>query len=124
MADDDQRKRATPSARSLPDRPASHPDQRWREPGGRPHPQPDLTDEPLVTGIVARGHSVHVPIPDQQRRVGWDKDDGREIYTQATRVALPGESVTLSESECSRLKARGFLVDPDRTILPPFNGAG
>lgn len=108
---------------ALPTRPTVDPDAEWRAPGGRPHPvqEPDES-EPLETGVVNRGHCISLPDPDQPRvLIGYDKK-GAARFIAAPRLALPGETVTLLRSELKRMKRLGFIVDENRSVLPPCSG--
>jgi hypothetical protein len=84
-----------------------------------------LSGEPLETGIVSRGKSVHVPVPGAEpQRVGWDKTDGTEVTAIPQKILMPGDLYEGPASEVARLKRLGYLVDENRVVLPGFNGNG
>jgi hypothetical protein len=68
--------------------------------------------EELVSGVVSSGHSIHINIG--RVASGYDAMLSRPVYRQTFRIALPGEVVELPRSEIDKLRAQGFLVDPDR----------
>jgi hypothetical protein len=73
------------------------------------------TTEPTEVAIVRAGRTVDVPIG---RRVhGYDSTKGVEVYGPVYRTFKPGEEVTLAISEIARLRALGFLVDPNGTAV-------
>ncbi len=64
-----------------------HPDHQFRSPGGRPHPEPEVTGPP-TEAIVAAGRSIHL---------------------EGFIVRGPGQKVTLPLSEILRLRELGFV---------------
>jgi len=83
-----------------------------------PSPAPDenTANEATAIGIVARGRTLHLPIPGERRSVGWDPNEKKTVYAAVTRGHGPGERVELPVSEIKRLQGLGFLVDPDRIV--------
>jgi hypothetical protein len=76
--------------------------------------------ERLVRGVVARGRTVHVPT-DQKVLAGYERETNRPIERIVCERRGPGETVELPGSEVKRLRALGFLVDPD-LIAESFEG--
>jgi hypothetical protein len=76
--------------------------------GPRPAPPPD-NNEATGTAVVARGRTVHCPVPDQTQFVGYDKTTGKEIYGPVFKAYGPGSKVELPVSEITRLRGLGFL---------------
>ena len=78
--------------------------------------------EVMERAIVARGRTVI--IPDSATRVftGRDPDTHAELFGQGSREIPPGNEVELPRSEVKRLRALGFLVDPDAAEIPIAEG--
>jgi hypothetical protein len=82
-------------------------------------PLPDTEPEAMQTGTVARGRCLELPDPSQPLRERHSCGEGGIINTatfQPCRRFMPGEEVTLPGSEIERLRALGYLIDPDRVI--------
>lgn len=87
-------------------------------------PTDEATDEPTAVGIVAPGRTVDVPT-GVRRVVGYDRVTGAAVYGPVLQKFWPGQEVTLTVSEITRLRSLGFLVHPDgsRSIGPHIVGA-
>lgn len=80
---------------------------------------PKETPEPLSSGVVARGKTVHAST-GKKVLAGYDKFTGAPVERMSYRTFKPGQVVMLAQSEIARLKQLGFLVDPDRRLqMPP-----
>ncbi len=80
---------------------------------------PDTEPEAMQTGVVARGRCLELADPSQPLRERHSCGEGGIINTatfQPCRRFMPGEEVTLPGSEIERLRALGYLVDPNRVM--------
>jgi hypothetical protein len=73
---------------------------------------------PLARAKVAKGRTVHLPLPTGAKRIVGTRAaevNGVIMYRDVTAVeyrsAQPGEIVELPEVEVQRLTALGFLID-------------
>ena len=72
----------------------------------------------MMEATVARGHTVEIPDENAEKQIaGYSMIDQKYIYRQPTRRYGPGATVTLPQSEVSRLTGLGFLVDPTSTEI-------
>jgi hypothetical protein len=91
------------------------------EPVAAAAPAP-VGNDPLESGVVSDGRSVHIPVPGQQTPCGYDMKESKTVFRSVFEVFGPGETVTLPRSEIARLKNLGFLRDPSRTYpISTFN---
>ena len=75
---------------------------------------------PLERAIVARGRTVIADDPSKPRVI--DPQTGRQMGAPATRIFGPGQEVELPSDEILRLRADGFLVDPNAPEVPTEPG--
>jgi hypothetical protein len=112
----DQKKAAT-SLRGSSSYPARlHPDDLESFGPNAARQSPLLPDEsePLESATVARGRSVDMPSPGaKQEQTGFDLAEKRPVFRLPQTRYGPGQVVKLPRSEVRRLRALGFLVDPD-----------
>jgi hypothetical protein len=71
-------------------------------------------DEPLERGVVERGHTIHAPLANQRRVVGWM--DGKRVFGPVNKSFGPGQEVLLPRSEVKRLRETGHLIDPNKKV--------
>lgn len=91
--------------------PTQHPD---HTPPVRRGATPVVEDTgPMGRAIVARGRVVHAAVRGEYDLVGYDSTTAAPVRAPRTRIYLPGETVELPVSEIERLRALGFLADPD-----------
>ena len=78
--------------------------------------------DPVIRCIVARGHSVEVPFGPKVQVGFTPSPDSKPVFAQKCRTFGPNQELELPQSEVTRLRKLGFLVDPDYT--PPEVGEG
>lgn len=74
------------------------------------------SDEPLERAVVERGHTLHAPVANQKRVVGWI--DGKRVFGPVSQAYGPGQEVLLPRSEVKRLREVGHLIDPNKKAEP------
>jgi hypothetical protein len=94
-------------------------DERKRPASRAVHPvialrSPDAPTGPVTCAIIANGRSVTVPIAGvPPKMVGYDTEAKRPATRSVTRRYLPGQLVSLPQSEATRLRGLGFLRSDD-----------
>jgi len=83
-------------------------------------------NEPKAKATVARGRTVHAPIPGAYEAIGFDPTTAEPLRVLRHRAYGPGETIEAPVAEIERLKRLGFLHDPARyatdeeaAALPP-----
>jgi hypothetical protein len=79
----------------------------------------ETTREPMARGTVARGRCIDAPERNAQKVVR-SAPDGRDFHVPLARRYMPGEEISLPESELARLRELGFIVDPNKIVPAPL----
>jgi hypothetical protein len=70
-------------------------------------------DEPLESGVVARGRTLLVPEPGSRRVVGFTKE-GLPVERPKLKELREGDPITDTKSEIERFRGLGFVFDPKK----------
>lgn len=73
----------------------------------------EAISERTIGGTVARGRSLLIPDPVERRQVGWIGDTGKPVFASVLHELLPGDTFTGPVAEVKRLRAQGYLIDPE-----------
>jgi hypothetical protein len=89
-------------------------------PGDQKTSNLDLREQ-KVRATVAQGRTIMSADPIDQVIIGYDAD-GKPIKRARSMYFDPGQEIELPPDEVKRLRALGYLVDPDAKPLPRGEG--
>ena len=77
--------------------------------------EPATSASKLARGTVAKGRTVMAQT-GERRTINYTAD-GTPITRLAEQAYRPGQEIELPEHEIKRLRAAGFLVDPNAAVV-------